>query len=131
MGVTSELARFVVETDYKDMPPEAIAVSKQALLDGLGCALAGSVDIAGKVAGDYARSLGGNREAGVIGSGFATIAPEAAMVNGTMAHALDYDDVCRDWNGHPTVVLLPVSLSTSQQSRLSSRRSSQPWPEPS
>ena len=122
MGVTSDLARFVVETDYKDMPPEAIMASKQALLDGLGCALAGSADVAGKIASDYARSLGGNQEAGIIGSGFAAPAPEAAMVNGTMAHALDYDDVCRDWNGHPTVVLLPVLLALGEKHRLSGKQ---------
>ena len=54
------------------------------------------------------------RRRGVIGSGFKTSAPLAALANGTMAHALDFDDVNWHMSGHPTVPLLPAILALGQ-----------------
>jgi 2-methylcitrate dehydratase PrpD len=53
--------------------------------------------------------------AAVIGSGFKTSAALAALANGTMAHALDFDDVNWSMNGHPTVPLLPAVLALGQE----------------
>jgi len=69
----------------------------------------------------YAKEMGGNPEAGVIAAGFKTSAPQAALANGVMAHALDYDDVAVSWIGHPTAVLLPVVLALGERGRLSGR----------
>ena len=42
MGVTTQLAAFIVDTTAADIPPQAYARAKEAMLDGLGCALVGS-----------------------------------------------------------------------------------------
>jgi len=39
---TEKLAKFVVEASYDSLPAEAIRSAKQAIVDCLGCALAGS-----------------------------------------------------------------------------------------
>ena len=39
-------------------------------------------------------------------------APEAAWINGTAAHALDYDDV--SLRGHPSTVLVPAILAEAE-----------------
>jgi 2-methylcitrate dehydratase PrpD len=55
----------------------------------------------------------------VIGSGFKTSAALAALANGTMAHALDFDDINWSMSGHPTVPLLPAVLALGQEAHAS------------
>jgi 2-methylcitrate dehydratase PrpD len=119
MGVTEQLAAFVVDTASADIPSQAYARAKEAILDGLGCALVGSPTAIGKMITHYVRNRGEAPHAGVIGSGFKTSAPLAALANGTMAHALDFDDVNWGMSGHPTVPLLPAVLALGQQIHVS------------
>jgi 2-methylcitrate dehydratase PrpD len=114
MGTTEKIAKFVSETDYPRIPPEAVRGAKDAILDGLGVTIAGSEEPAGRIVAQYVRDIGGNPQAGVIGSGFRSSAPQAALANGTMAHALDYDDVLTLMSGHATVPILPVVLSLGE-----------------
>ncbi len=124
MGTTQEIADFIFKTGYNDIPPQAIDIAKGAILDCLGTILAGSEEAGGKLINDYVRELGGQPEAGVITGGFKTSAPLAALANGTMAHALDYDDYVTGgvgWFGHPTVALLPTLLALGEKNRLTGK----------
>ncbi len=42
-------------------------------------------------------------------------APWAALVNGTAAHALDYDDVCEPALSHPSAALVPALLALAEE----------------
>jgi len=121
MGATGSIANFIVETGYDRIPKEAVSSAKGAILDGLGCILAGSQEPSGCIIKEYVKELGGSPEASVIGGGFKTSVPQAALANGTMAHALDYDDVAVTWLGHPTVALLPTVLALGERGKLSGR----------
>lgn len=120
-SLTEEIANFIVLNGYEQMPERAVAVAKEAILDSMGCALAGSVEPVSRMITECAREMGGNPEATVIAGGFRTSAPQAALANGTMAHALDYDDVSLTWIAHPTVVLLPAILALGEQCNASGR----------
>jgi 2-methylcitrate dehydratase PrpD len=119
MGVTAQLAAFVVETTLADIPSQACARAKEAMLDGLGCALVGSPTPIGKLITQYVRERSETSRAAVIGCGFKTSATLAALANGTMAHALDFDDVNWSMSGHPTVPLLPAVLALGQEAHAS------------
>ena len=114
MGTTEQIARFIVGTDYDNIAAEAVRLAKDAILDGLGVTLAGSTEPASVIITRYVMELGGATQAGVIGSGFKAPASLAALANGTMAHALDYDDVLVLMSGHPTVPVLPVVLALGE-----------------
>ncbi len=43
MGATEILSKFIVNTKYEDLPPEVIQSVKNAILDALGCGIAGSI----------------------------------------------------------------------------------------
>ncbi|MBE0415602.1 MAG: MmgE/PrpD family protein [Dehalococcoidia bacterium] len=118
---TERLAKFIVETSYKALPGEGIKTAKEAIVDCLGCALVGYADKGSKILIEYARERGGNPEAGIIGGGFKAPASEAAWVNGTLAHALDYDDVAPITAGHPSVALLPAALALVEKHHLSGK----------
>jgi 2-methylcitrate dehydratase PrpD len=57
----------------------------------------------------------------LLGTGL-TAAPEtAALVNGTFAHALDYDDVLAIMPAHPSAVILAATLASLNGERVSGR----------
>jgi 2-methylcitrate dehydratase PrpD len=109
--VEERLAFFVSEMDYNQLPKEAIEISKKSLFDYIGVALAGSLTETSQIVLKIIRQIGGEPQAAVIGSGFRTGITTAALANGTMAHALDYDDVSDSWLGHPSVVLVSTILA--------------------
>ena len=114
MGTTEQIAQFTVKTDYSGIPADAVKLAKDAVLDALGVTLAGSIEPASKIISQYVREMGGTAQAGVIGNGFKSTAPLAALANGTMAHALDYDDVLSIMSGHPSVPVLPAVLALGE-----------------
>lgn len=114
MGITERLAHFIVGTSFDSIPNEAITKAKYATLDLLGVMLAGVNDPIGKIIIKYAKERGGVPEASVIGGGFRTSAEMAALANGTMSHALDYDDVGLSV-GHPSICVVPTALAIGEK----------------
>lgn len=119
---TEKIAEFIANTGYKKIPGEAIAIAKMCILDGFGVALAGTQEPAGKIITEYVEHIGGKPVSGVIGGGFKTSSQLAALANGTLAHALDYDDHAITWMGHPTIVLLPSILALAERDHLSGQQ---------
>ena len=117
---TGEIADFVTQTSYNQIPSEALTRAKWCILDCLGVSLAGSKESAGRIMIDYVKDLGGKPEATAIASGFKTSSPQAALVNGTLAHALDYDDSHPNFQ-HATAVTLPAALALAERERASGR----------
>lgn len=115
---TTEIAEFVLETDYRNIPKEAVNLAKRAILDYLGVAIAGSREPVAMILSQHVKQLGAVAEAGVIGGRFRTSAELAAWTNGTIGHALDYDDtdsVAAGYNMHPSVPILPAVLALGEK----------------
>ena len=115
MEVTKKFAEYVTTAGLEDFPPEAVAAAKAAIIDCLGCMLAGSKEPLADVLCDYVGGLGGTPSATVVGRGFKTSTPEAALINGAMSHALDYDDVTFITKTHPSAVLIPAALPLAEE----------------
>jgi 2-methylcitrate dehydratase PrpD len=92
MDLTLEFVNNFINTRYEDLPVEAVEAAKKEVVDSLATAVGGSgrPGVAELVA--MVREWGGNPQSTVIAYGFKCPAPNAAQVNGTMIHALDYDD---------------------------------------
>ena len=122
MGATAELAQFACELGFDGVPEEAFRWAKDSILDCIGVALAGTKKEVGKIMTDYVREAGGTPESGVLAAGFKTSAANAALANGTLGHALDYDDYSLpNWMGHPTVPILPAVLALGQRKKISGK----------
>lgn len=120
---TEDIAKFIKGISYEQLPATVVDAGKVAILDCIGGALAGSKEISSEIISDYVKGAG-RPEAGVIGRGFKTSADQAAWVNGTQAHALDYDDYFvfgRLTPYHPTVAILPAVLAVGEKNHLSGR----------
>jgi 2-methylcitrate dehydratase PrpD len=117
---TEEIASFVTSTNYGQLPQEAITRAKWCILDCLGVSLAGAHEPLSRIMSDYVKELGGQPEATAVASGFKTSSPQAALINGTLAHALDYDDSHPNFQ-HATAVTLPAVLALAERERVSGR----------
>jgi 2-methylcitrate dehydratase PrpD len=118
MGATEKISRFIVHTRYEDLPGDAIERAKRTALDCVGAALAGVAEPVSQTITAYVTKLGGPPQASVFGGGVKTSVQDAALANGSIAHALDYDD-CGVKIGHPSVLVLPAVLSLGEHVRAS------------
>ena len=101
MNITKRIAEYVTATDIEDFPPDAIEAAKGAIMDCLACMLAGSRESLSDILCRYVVAESASPAASVVGRGFRTSAANAALVNGAMAHALDYDDITQITKTHP------------------------------
>ncbi len=86
------LSRFVTDTKFEEIPPEAIATARNVVLTVLGTIIAGSNLTGIKPLVDKVRDWGGKKEATLLMHGGKVPAYNAAFVNSTIARALDFDD---------------------------------------
>jgi 2-methylcitrate dehydratase PrpD len=107
-----ELAGFVVDTRYEDLPEKAIHDAKFLFLDSIGCALAGLSIDSGKMGVALARRLGGPPEASVIGTGDKVASSSAALVNGDLIRAVDY--CAMPPGGHTPEQIIPPPLAIAE-----------------
>jgi len=123
MTITETLVEKVLALDYVSLPPAAIDMARQVTLDGIAVILAGSTEPlgVGRISIAYARETGGNPQASVITGGFKTSMANAAYANGTMAHALDFDNTWYPLN-HPTSPTLPTILALAENYKLSGKQ---------
>ena len=113
MGATEKIAQFVLKTSFEGIPRDAIEKAKRTALDCIGAALAGVGEPVSQTITGYATKLGGPAQASLFGAGVKVSAADAALANGCIAHALDYDD-CGVKIGHPSVLVLPAVLSLGE-----------------
>jgi 2-methylcitrate dehydratase PrpD len=92
MSLEQELVRFVCRTAYEDLPPGPKETIRNQLLTVLGTTIAGSQEAGCETLVDHYRSMGGQEEATILIHGGRVPAQTAALVNGVMARALDFDD---------------------------------------
>ncbi len=115
-GLTDQLCAGLAGIDYAGLPSSTVTAAKRVLLDATGVML-GASGSAPEVAPfvQLARA-GGNGPCAILGTGHRVAAPAAALANGAMAHALDYEDAFDRVPGHPNASLVPALIALSQSS---------------
>ena len=108
------LARFACGVSLGDLAPEVIAAAKANIFDTLACAAAGSSAPAVNDVRELALEWGGAPQATILAFGDDVPAHHAAWVNGTMAHARDYDDTHDAAVLHAGVSVVPAALAASE-----------------
>jgi 2-methylcitrate dehydratase PrpD len=91
--------------------------AKLHLLDTLAAIVSGSRLLPGRRTVAYVKTLGGTREASVIGTRIVTTAVNAALANGIFAHADETDDSHRASITHPGASVVPAALALAERNR--------------
>lgn len=109
-----QLAAFAAASDAAHLPSEVVASVERRMLDALGIALAASA--AGLADGvvDLVVGAGGRGEASVVGTAGRYPAAQAALVNGTLVHGLDFDDTHLPSIIHPSASIMPAVLAVGE-----------------
>src|SRR5579872_37168 len=120
---TETLAEFVASTRYEDVPASIIESGKKRILDTLGVTIAGVNEQVSLIVCNFVKELGGKPESTILGSPLRSTAHDAAFVNGTVAHAMDFDDAMLGSSllGHPSVTILPAALAVSEPRAVSGK----------
>ena len=92
MDVIFDLVKHITRTKYEDIPDIAVEAAKKEIVDSLATALGGTTKPGVGELVDMVKEWGGSPQSTIIGYGIKCPAPNAAQVNGSMIHALDYDD---------------------------------------
>lgn len=121
MQITQTLAGFLTDTNLDRMPAEAVETAKLCITDWIAVCLAGYREPLADILSDLVTGQGSNPQATLVGRGEKTSALNAALVNGSVSHALDYDDVHLKMLGHPTVAVAPALFALGEWKRASGR----------
>jgi 2-methylcitrate dehydratase PrpD len=110
-SVTEAVAHFAASGE---LPQDDALFDRatRAFIDTLGVAIAARREECFSIlAGTLGQAAGG---ATVVPTRGRATAAEAALLNGTAGHALDYDDVADEIKGHPSVVLVSALLALAE-----------------
>ena len=117
MKPTERLSKFIVETNFEDLPEEVVKRVKNSLMDTLGCGIAGFTleREALKPILDLVKGLDGRKESTIIVDGFKTNFLHAALANGSFIHSIDFDDTHQAALTHTSSVMVPAALALSEK----------------
>ena len=112
--ISRKLAEYVHDTSFEDLSDSVVRYTKFCLFDWIGVTLGGSTEEAGVILFDAVCEMGGKEQATILGKGVKTNILFAALVNGCMSHALDYDDTHVGSSIHPSVCLAPAVIAVGE-----------------
>jgi 2-methylcitrate dehydratase PrpD len=110
MPLTQHLGQFVADLSPNRLPDEAVRIARMGFIDCIGTMIAGRKEDCVRIMTDVLAP--GDGPSTLTFGTRKSPAPEAAWINGTAAHALDYDDV--GLRGHPSTVLVPAILAEAE-----------------
>ena len=117
--IASGLARYINLTRNDDFPALARSRALDAITDCIACMLAGSREPLARILLDtlprFTRTE--STQAPLLGTNAYSSVTDSALYNGTIAHALDYDDTNHPAYAHPSAALLPAMLAVAPQAR--------------
>jgi 2-methylcitrate dehydratase PrpD len=112
-GLTQSLAEFVQAPQFGELPERAVGIIQTGFIDTIATMIAGRhepvVDIVQRFVAARGSSAG---EASLLGGTQRAASADAALINATAGHALDFDDVAM--GGHPSTVLVPTVLAEAE-----------------
>jgi len=96
------------------LPAAARQMARLSLFDWITVSVAGADQPLAGMIRDFVGADGGTATATIVGSDLRLPARAAALANGTISHALDYDDTHFAYIGHPSVAIYPAALAAAE-----------------
>jgi 2-methylcitrate dehydratase PrpD len=112
--IVQQLADLAVRTREKGLPDGLREDVARRVLDLLGNSLAATDQVSASAVTAVVRGWGGPEDATAIGTGMRVPAAAAALVNGTLAHSLDFDDTHLPSVLHPSSSVIPAALAVAE-----------------
>ncbi len=121
MEITRSLSRFVVDSEYSEIPQRVRHEAVRAFVNWLGCALGGCKDEAVDAALASFEAFSGPGASTVIGRGKRVDMLTATLLN-TLSHSiLSYNDIHPDTTGHPSGPVAATLFAMAEQDMMRGR----------
>jgi 2-methylcitrate dehydratase PrpD len=111
-SITADLGRFLADVKYEHLPQSALPLVRDAFTDTIAVIMVGVAEPIVDIVRRTLIETGSRQEARACLSALRVASPAAALIGGTAAHALDYDD--QSLTGHPSAVLVPAILAEGE-----------------
>jgi len=115
--ITQKLAAYIAAAPRKALPREVAEKTKHHILDTLAAMVSGSTLPPGQAALAYVKTLGGIKQASVVGSRMMTTTVNAALANAMMAHADETDDSHAPSLMHPGCAIVAAAMAFGEWHR--------------
>lgn len=115
MTASRKFAEWALALSMSDVPVDVRRAACRHLLDGFGCALAAARLGEVTFASAAASSMSSPEEASIIGRSERVPSPMAALANGSLVHALDYDDTHAEALVHATAAVMPPAFAVGEE----------------
>jgi 2-methylcitrate dehydratase PrpD len=113
-SISERLAQWATQLTCEAIPNSVQHSAARHLLDGVGLAIAAQRLNAAAAACTVARSMTSTPGVRMVGSEDSLALPGAALANGVLVHALDFDDTHAQGLVHATAVTLPAAFAVGQ-----------------
>ena len=121
-GTTRELASFLSNLRFEDLPREVVDRTEEFFLDWIAAALAGRTARPVRILEHFADTMGpDDGPSEILVSRRRTSPLFASLVNGAASHVVEQDDVHNGAVFHPATVVFPAVLAAAQQIGASGR----------
>lgn len=117
MTMAQWLGERIAAFRFDDLPADALRWARIGIIDTVGVTLAGASEPCARIA--HAVAAPSTGDALVFGTRERMKPSDAALVNGTAAHALDFDDCSNTLGGHPSAPILPALFALAENIRAS------------
>ena len=114
MALARQFAERITALRYEDLPPEAIYWSKVAVLDTVGVTLAGALEDAPRIVTETLELQSKRGPSLVWGTNRRATCLDAALINGTASHALDFDNTSNTMAGHMSATMIPALIAAGE-----------------
>jgi 2-methylcitrate dehydratase PrpD len=122
LGLTEQLAAFVANMRAQDVDSDVLNLAADGFTDGIGVMIAGQIEEATRIVNGYVEQTQAGGPVTVVGSRLTTNPAAAALINGTSAHAHDFDDTQLSATpdriyglmSHPTAPVLAATLAAAE-----------------
>lgn len=115
LDIIYTLAKNIINTNYENLPPDVVEVTKKQIMDSFGVGIAGSSAPAIPELVEILKEWGGKKESSVWVYGGKLPCIYVAQINATMIHARDFDDTHDVAILHPSAPVVPTAFAISER----------------
>ena len=114
--ISGQVARFVADFGQATLPDEVWSHARRVVFDGVAALAAATHPAvgAGAILAGFASANGGRGRSSLFGQGRTADPVTAALFNGTLGYAVDYEPHHPEAILHPVAVMLPVALALAE-----------------
>ncbi|MBW1700961.1 MAG: MmgE/PrpD family protein [Deltaproteobacteria bacterium] len=120
MSVTRKIVEYIIGARFEDIPPAAVAKTKEFILDEIGNALGGSVLRSGKIIIEWGKQLGGVPEATIISNGIKVPVGISSGVNTQLCMGLELMETYKN-RGHPGSGMVMTALAFGEKEKINGK----------